>query len=325
MLIIAAFSFILITALSLFVARYRKHLRKAVIRRSRETWAISIYEGSSPFELHPPADIKNPVITAEDVTDIKARFVADPFMIKGQNGYYLFFEVLNNKRNIGEIGYAFSSDGQKWQYRNIIIRERFHLSYPYVFYWEDNYYLIPECKNSGGVQLYRATNFPEQWKRIGTLINKKNSNSAIIDPSIIRHGNLWYLFSYGKNKSLYLFTSETLPGPWKEHPKSPLVTESSQYARPGGRVIDYEGFIYRYAQDEIPLYGSRVWAFRITELTEKTYREEPVSDQPIVQPGKEWWNRDGMHHVDPHKNFSGGWFAFVDGFSVKHTEPGRKK
>jgi hypothetical protein len=308
---------LLTAAMALFVVRYRKHLRKRAHRLSRETWAIGVYEGRSPFDLHSPDDIINPVVSADDVTDIKARFVADPFMVRGKDGCYLFFEVLNEKRNLGEIGYAFSLDGRQWEYRNIVLRERFHLSYPYVFPFDGQFYMIPECVRSGGIQLYRANKFPEQWERIATIIKGDRKQNALIDPSVIRHGNRWYLFSYGKNRSLHLFSAETITGPWAEHPQSPLVTGSPQFARPGGRVFEHEGYLYRFAQDEIPCYGSKVWAFRITELTPSTYREEAVSGNPVLEPGNEPWNRDGMHNVDPHREPSGEWLAYVDGFTIR--------
>ncbi len=153
-----------IAALLLIIARYRKHCKKKVQRRSKETWAIGIYEGKSPIELFPPKGITNPVLTAQEVTDISARFVADPFMIQNEAGYYLFFEVLNDKRNTGEIAYAFSQNGLQWEYRKVILRERFHLSYPYIFMVDGEYYMIPECMGSGGIQLYRATHFPDEWQ-----------------------------------------------------------------------------------------------------------------------------------------------------------------
>ena len=101
------------------------------------------------------------------------------------------------------------------------------------------------------------------------------------------------------------------------HPQSPLVCNSPNFARPGGRVVLYNGSIYRYAQDEIPYYGTKVWAFRITELTELTYTEEPVSEEPVLQPGHEWWNNAGMHTVDAHQTASNEWIALVDGFSIQ--------
>ena len=312
-LLFAAF---LIVAVVLLLLRYRRHLRKKGLRRSRETWAIGIYEGPSPLDLRPATGISNPVVSADDVTDVRARFVADPFMIKSDDGFYLFFEVLNDKRDIGEIGYAYSADGRTWQYRNIVLRERYHLSYPCVFHWNGQVYMIPECHGSGGVQLYRASAFPERWERVSTIIRGDRAHAAIVDPSIIQHGNRWYLFSYGKNRSLHLFVAETPEGPWSEHPGSPVVTGSPQFARPGGRVIEHDGCIYRYAQDEIPWYGSKVWAFRITELTPTTYHEKAVSGDPVLQPGNLSWNRDGMHHVDAHRDGPGHWQAFVDGFTI---------
>ena len=307
---------IVAAALVMLAPKYRRHLRKQAARRSHETWAIGIYEGPSPIELKPPSDIANPVISAADVTDIRARFVADPFMVRANDGYYMFFEVLNDKRNLGEIGYAFSPDGRQWQYRRIVLRERYHLSYPYLFSWDGNYYMIPECCKSGGIHLYRATAFPERWERLATIIRSDREHKALVDPSVIRHGDCWYLFSYGKNRSLHLFVSASLAGPWTEHPKSPVISGTPQFARPGGRVTLHEGNIFRFAQDETPHYGSRVWAFRIIELSPTTYREEAVSDTPVLQAGHEPWNRDGMHNIDPLLETSGTWLACVDGFTI---------
>ena len=300
-----------------FLARYKKHRKKGIQRRNRETWAIGLYKGPSPVTLYPHESISNPILTAKDVTDITARFVADPFMIQNTNGYYLFFEVLNDKRNTGEIGYAFSPDAILWNYQNIILKERYHLSYPYVFSAENCYYMIPECNGSKGIQLYEAIRFPNEWKHIATLIKDNGRHAALVDPSIVHYNNHWYLFCYaGKLKNLHLFTSTNLTGPWHEHPKSPVVQSSPQFARPAGKVIITNGILYRYAQDETPNYGTRVWAFRITELTPQTYLEEPASTDPVIQPGTAWWNKDGMHTIDLHQTNTDEYYAFVDGFTI---------
>jgi hypothetical protein len=36
----------------------------------------------------------------------------------------------------GEIGLATSEDGLKWDYKQVVLNEPFHLSYPYVFEWQ---------------------------------------------------------------------------------------------------------------------------------------------------------------------------------------------
>ena len=318
MLITTSLLILLNLATLLFMARYRKHLQKKIDRRSRETWAIGIYQGPSPIRLFPPIGFSNPILSARDVTDINARFVADPFMIQNHSGYYLFFEVLNDKRNSGEIAYAFSSNMMQWQYSKVVLKELFHLSYPSVFFWDNCYYMIPECYESGGIQLYEALQFPDKWQHKATLIKGQGRMSALVDPSILNYMGRWYLFSYApKSKNLHLFTSKTLTGPWKEHPKSPVMRQSPNYARPGGKVINNDGELYRYAQDETPCYGSKVWAIRITELTEKRYKEDPPEKEPVVQPGNECWNSDGMHTIDAHQSISGEWIALVDGFTIK--------
>jgi hypothetical protein len=119
--------------LVLFV-RYRiERRRKKRIRQEREIWSIGVSEGSTPFDLAAAAGVSNPVLSARDVHDVRARFVADPFMLTRDGMHHLFFEVLNIDRQTGEIGHASSEDMIHWSYREIVLREKFHLSYPYVF------------------------------------------------------------------------------------------------------------------------------------------------------------------------------------------------
>jgi len=102
----------------------------------------------------------------------------------------MFFEVMNRATDKGDIGYAESEDGIKWNYGKIIINEKFHLSYPYVFEWGDSYYMIPESVNDFSVRLYKAISFPEKWEYLGNLLSGyKNA-----DPSIFRYDDKWWMF-----------------------------------------------------------------------------------------------------------------------------------
>src|SRR4029077_11593701 len=112
--------------------------------RKEPVWSIGIYRGDSPFRLAPPPGIKNPVLTVADVSDVPASLLADPFMLGVNGTWHMFFEVMNWRRNLGEIGHATSEDCERWVYRQIVLTEPFHLSYPYVFRWLDDYYMIPE-------------------------------------------------------------------------------------------------------------------------------------------------------------------------------------
>ena len=51
-----------------------------------------------PFHLVTPTDITNPVLTADDVTDVEAEFVADPFMFHENGTWYIFFDSFRKFR-----------------------------------------------------------------------------------------------------------------------------------------------------------------------------------------------------------------------------------
>lgn len=275
-------------------------------------WSIGIYTGNSPYALSPAAEIRNPVLTAASVTDIPAAFVADPFMI-GVNPRFMFFEVLRNDRPIGEIGVASSENGLEWRYQQIVLREAFHLSYPYVFEWQNKIYMIPETLGANAVCLYEADEFPTRWSLKTKLIE-----GQCADPSIFRHDDLWWLFLCStpyQHDTLRLYFAENLTGPWREHPRSPIVRADMRRARPAGRVITLNDKLIRFAQDCVPRYGSRVRAFDVLELTTTNYTEVENPASPVLQPTGSGWNARGMHHVDAQQQSDGSWLACVDGFN----------
>jgi hypothetical protein len=275
-------------------------------------WSIGIYTGSSPYDLSPSAEIPNPVLTRADVTDIPAAFVADPFMIR-RDSWLMFFEVLREDSAKGEIGLATSNNGFDWRYEQLVLREEFHLSYPYVFEWENAYYMIPETLGANAVCLYRADEFPLRWTLSAKLIE-----GQCADPSIFRFNDLWWMFLCStpyQHDMLRLYFAEELTGPWHEHPRSPLIKTDPCRARPAGRILTLNNKLIRFAQDCVPQYGSRVRAFDVVELTTNNYAEVENAASPILQPSGAGWNALGMHHVDAHQQPNGTWLACVDGFT----------
>lgn len=277
-------------------------------------WSIGVEEGVTPFNLVTTENIKNPVLTAKDVKNVNASFVADPFMLIVNSVYYMFFEVFNKDSNHGDIGLAISNDGKKWIYQDIVLDEPFHLSYPYVFVYESKYYMIPESHKNSSIRLYVARKFPGEWDFLGDLL----TGSDFVDPSILRHNGKWWIFvSSRKNDILRLYYSDKLTGPWVEHSKSPIIQNDITKARPAGRIIDVDNKLYRISQSAYPRYGTSVNAFEIIDLTTETYREIPYEGNPILERGNENWNHLGMHHMDAHKIGDNIWFACVDGLEKR--------
>jgi len=278
---------------------------------AKPDWSIGIYTGTSPFDLKPATRAHNPVITAKDITDVRARYVADPFIVREGHVWYMFLEVDNVRTKQGDIGLAVSDDGLAWKYKGIVLDEPFHLSYPQVFKWDGRYYMIPESKQAHSVRLYEAVRFPTEWRFAATLLKIPG-----VDSSIIRWQDKWWLFVCGKfvrSYSLRLFYADSLKGPWKEHPKSPIVEGDPSKSRPGGRMLIFDGHPIRFAQDDHPEYGKRVRAFRIKKLTVEDYEEEELPESPVLKASGAGWNSAGMHQIDAHRLGDGRWLAAVDG------------
>lgn len=276
-----------------------------------DRWSIGIYTSDSPFTLAPSQTIQNPIMTARQVTDIPAKFVADPFMVKKDSRWYMFFEVLNTETGSGKIGLATSNDGLSWSYEKIVLDETIHLSYPYVFEWHDKFYMIPESRQANSIRLYQAIDFPTHWTFTETLLI---GNYA--DPSIFRYDDKWWLFAETNpsgNDTLCLYYADELTGPWFEHPKNPIIKGDASIARPGGRVLVLDNLIYRFAQDDRLIYGAQLWAFKITELTTRSYQEKRVGKLPLLKASGTGWNGKGMHHIDLHQVNQNRWIACVDG------------
>ncbi len=297
----------------------RGSLRRLVFGR---VYSIGIYTGHSPLALAPGPGIRNPVLTRDNVTDVLATYVADPFMIKAGSAWYMFFEALTWRPGVkkGEIALATSTDGSTWAYRGIVLSERFHLSYPYVFRSGSDHYMIPESAMAASVRLYRADPFPDRWVFVKDLL----IGSSFADSSMFeRDGRCWILTQTGgsRNPSLRLFGAQDLMGPWREHPKSPIVTGNPRISRPAGRVLSTTTRLMRFAQDCRFEYGNSVRALEITSLTPREYEEREIHGGPILAGSGHGWNRSGMHQLDAHEVENGRWVACVDGWSNHVRRP----
>lgn len=278
----------------------------------REQWTIGIYRSDSPFHFNALQGWINPLFRAEDVTDVPAKFVADPFLVKEGDTWNLFFEVYNLDTQQGDLAVATSKNTWTWKYEKLILDEPFHLSYPYVFKSGDDYFLIPESFEANSIRLYKADEFPTKWSFVQTLVEGRD----YVDNSIIFYNNKWWLFSsVTTNDKLYLHYADTLTGPWLEHPQSPIVVDDVHKARPSGRMIVLGGKLYRFTMDVNPPVGThQVMTYEIIEITPTSYSEKLAQDAPVLQAGGSGWNRDAMHQLDPVQLDDNSWIASVDGF-----------
>lgn len=288
-----------------FNSHYTLKLRACHLLRS-EQWAIGIVRGETPFRLNAP---EKPLLRARDITDTAARFVADPFAVNENDVWYLFFEISSVSTHQGEIGLATSTDTTNWVYKQIVLNEPFHLSYPYVFKWDGTYYMIPESHEAKTVRLYRADPFPLHWTHITDLVQ-----GDYTDPTIVRYNNRWWLFTCsGRNENMMIFYADELTGPWYAHAKNPVIALDRTRARCGGRIREVNGRLIRFAQDCLDRYGHRLLGFEITTLTPDSYSEQPLAENPLLNPDGSGWNAYRMHQLDLYQTSTNSWIGFSDG------------
>ena len=265
-------------------------------------WSISIYDGNDFRDLQPTSVVKNPVISRKDVTDLFAVFVADPFMVRVNADWLMFFEVFSQKRQKGELAFARSKDGYNWDYQQIILAEDFHLSYPYVFESESNWYMIPESCEANSVRLYKAKNFPDKWEFVSEIL----VGSRFVDASILNFDGIWWLFVGVEPTDgtacnlLKLYYADSLVGDWVEHPMSPIVRDNLEISRPAGRIRQIDDRLIRFAQDCSVTYGYNVTPIGIDVLTKDDYAESKLQTDRtyLFELGTMSCNQLGMHHID---------------------------
>jgi hypothetical protein len=273
-------------------------------------WSIGIYHSESREPRNFSGEhVNNPVLTKVDISDIKAEFVADPFLIFENDTFYMFFEAFNTITAQGDIGLAESNDSINWSYKKIILDESFHLSYPCVFKYNNEFYMIPETKAVKAIRLYKADNFPYNWSFVKTIASGRN----FVDNTIFYFNSTWWLFTETDNSNvLRLYYSDSLLGLWNEHPLSPILSGDANITRPAGNVIIFDNRILRFAQDDYPNYGNQVWAFEITNLTKQDYKEKGFDGKPFIK-GYSNWNLKGMHQISICRIANNDWIAAVDG------------
>ena len=251
------------------------------------------------------------VLSRHDVSDVNANFVADPFLFHKKQQWYMFMEVHNKSRDIGEIGMATSQNGLQWTYQSIVLREPFHLSYPYVFQHQQTIWMIPETGQDNSVRLYRSIEFPKKWKLEKKLLIGKH----FTDPSVFKHNGYWWMFvSNNQSRDLLLYFANDLLGSWKKHPCSPIVYDEPQKARCAGRVVTINGKLIRFVQNCEHEYGKSVDAFSIDCLDKTNYKETQLGNSSILYPAGNHWKASGMHHIDIHTQTDDSYLAAVDGW-----------
>ncbi|KAL0874890.1 hypothetical protein Bca101_024595 [Brassica carinata] len=275
------------------------------------SWSIGVNVWRNESAAWPVA---NPVLTCASLTNsgFPSNFVADPFLYLQGDTLYMFFENKNPITMKGDIGVAKSTDkGATWKPLGIALDEPWHLSFPFVFNYNGQIYMMPESNQIGGLRLYRAVNFPLSWNLEKVILQK-----PLVDSTIIHHQGNYWLFGSDDHSSfgqLEIWYSTTPLGPWKPHKKSPVHNG----ARNGGRAFLHNGTLYRFGQASGESYEKKICMFKIDVLSKEDYREVQVPfDLETSYKDKNSWNGVRQHRLDVVQLSPGEYIGLVDGDRV---------
>ncbi|GMQ35713.1 glucosamine inositolphosphorylceramide transferase family protein [Algoriphagus taiwanensis] len=220
--------------------------------------------------------LSNQVISKQEInfftnSEPSTTYFADPFPFFHQGKLMFFAELFDKKKGKGNIA-LLNEEGN----HQVILEKPYHLSYPFLWEEDGNYYLLPESAEAGQIMVYRSTNFPFSWDKTQILFPEE-----AYDPTLWKTEQGYWLFVNQKchpacspfdELNLY-FSPSLVKAKWTPHPKNPIVSDV-RGARPAGRLFEKDGKLFRPAQDSERRYGHRIRVMEIKKLDLYEYLEE---------------------------------------------------
>ncbi len=229
------------------------------------------------------------------VADPEDGFLADPFLHANKGSLHLFCEVFDRRKKRGYIGVS-RLDQTAWTPPIPALDTGTHASFPFIFDWRGETWMIPETVANNRVEVWRCRHYPDDWELHNTALD----GAFPVDTAVFWANGKWWLFTalgqpplIDHCTELYLYT---VSGPdldqLRPHPLNPVVSDA-RFARNAGRPFEQDGRLYRPSQsNRHGVYGYGLNIMEITALSETAYCERQVRFLP------------GLHHVDAHDGYT---------------------
>ena len=226
---------------------------------------------------------------------------ADPFLFVKGKTLYLFYESERSGEK-GIIRMKKSDDLTHWSSPVTVLDQPFHLSFPFVFEYAGDIFMIPETQASESIRLYRGnkdlTNFTFE-RALLTQPRTEDVKFNFCDSHLLEKDGTFYLFtsvSYNWTYHLELYyTDDILNHDFVKHPLSPVYI-GNDFGRSGGSIIHLDDNYYRISQNCSRSYGENVSIHRIIALDKRVYKEELYKKDIIEAGGKIY--QDGGHQLN---------------------------
>ena len=249
------------------------------------------------------------------------QWYADPFVCNDNGKEYVFVELMNHYNVYGQIAVAPIENGVVGDFQ-IAIDEPFHMSFPNVFQWNGEWYMLPEVFMSGGVRLYRAEEFPYRWSLDTVLVEQVELVDHALFPTDYGFRMVTYDQTDRANMHSRVFRLDMEQRSLKElFPRGNWCRE-----RPGGTFYRKDGIWYHVIQDCVRTYGDFLHVFQVDEFTDEVFSEREIRQVHMgdvsVEPdnGKlehiHTYNRDSRYETIDFRY----WKFYPDKFFLHHWQ-----
>ena len=198
-------------------------------------------------------------------------WIADPFLYEANGEHYLFVELYETSKEKACIAYYRFVDGAP-VYQGKIIEQPYHMSYPCIFEYKGNHYIIPESSANQTIDLYMATDFPQKWEKIATLA----SGHRYVDTTVFFKNDALYAVSYYKSSSDWQLEYFSLDMELKKLNHICSKQYPTNIARPAGGFYEKDGLV-RPAQDCSRKYGEQILLYR-ADCTDQSFDEHMIGN-----------------------------------------------
>ncbi len=263
-----------------------------VVLVKRGVWELRVLKG----------DWRNLVLSkAQRLQPPRGKLWADPFIVSRSHENVVFFEDFEFAHGKGHIAALVGKADGSFTYVGPVLKTPYHLSFPYVFQYQGDYYMCPETMEAKAVQLWRCTSWPLKWTYHKSLL----SGISAVDSMLFERDGRWWLFTNLERdgtgdpcRELHIYHSDSpLSEVWTPLPSNPVVTGASR-ARNAGVLLRDEK-VYRLAQTQaFDHYGRSIKLFEITTLSEQVYSEKLVAE---LLPNHDL-GAIGIHHLSACEN-----------------------
>ena len=226
----------------------------------------------------------------------------DPFLFVEGNWLYIFLETQRVDRQ-GEIEAWRTCNLKDFDHLGIVLSLPHHVSFPQVFRSDAGIHMLPETQAANEVALFTFDDFPFGLRKERVLLQ-----GSYYDSVIYKRDGIWWLFSTS-NSELELFFLSELNSKIQNHSVG-VISRDLSNCRGGGSLINWDGKLYRPAQNCSQTYGGNLGIMEIVKMNTDEYSEVCVHTDIFDRSAK--WRSEGAHHLSFAK-FNGCNILAVDG------------